>query len=237
MTELLDLTNFQVSNTSLTEFILGLILTIVYSLFLRKIYIIYSTSVSNKSIVANIFPLFAISIFLIVITIKSSIVLSLGLVGALSIIRFRTAIKEPEQIVYFLILTGISIASAAGAYTFPILIILFIYIYNMANSNSRKKNIYSVNDQLIITVDKIENNVIEELIKILNNSNVDVDIQSINKRDEQTIIVLKLSDFNLNSLSIVEDFLENKKISKRTLEFFSSSEWNILKKNPRVILI
>lgn len=224
MTELLDLTNFQVSNTSLSEFILGLSLTIIYSLFLRKIYITYSTSVSNKSLVANIFPLFAVSIFLIVITIKSSIVLSLGLVGALSIIRFRTAIKEPEQIVYFLILTGISIASAAGAYIFPILIILFIYIYNMSNSNSRKKNIYSVNDQLIITVDKIENNVIEELIKILNNSNVDVDVQSINKRDEQTTIVLKLSNFNLNSLSIVEDFLENNKISNRTLEFFSSSE-------------
>lgn len=224
MTELLDLTNFQVSNTSLSEFILGLSLTIIYSLFLRKIYITYSTSVSNKSLVANIFPLFAVSIFLIVITIKSSIVLSLGLVGALSIIRFRTAIKEPEQIVYFLILTGISIASAAGAYIFPILIILFIYIYNMSNSNSRKENIYSVNDQLIITVDKIENNVIEELIKILNDSNVDVDIQSINKRDGQTTIVLKLSDFNLNSLSIVEDFLENNKISNRTLEFFSSSE-------------
>ena len=224
MTELLDLTNFQVSNTSLSEFILGLSLTIIYSLFLRKIYITYSTSVSNKSLVANIFPLFAVSIFLIVITIKSSIVLSLGLVGALSIIRFRTAIKEPEQIVYFLLLTGISIASAAGAYIFPILIILFIYIYNMSNSNSRKKNIYSVNDQLIITVDKIENNVIEELIKILNNSNVDVDVQSINKRDGQTTIVLKLSDFNLNSLSIVEDFLENNKISNRTLEFFSSSE-------------
>lgn len=237
MTELLDLTNFQVSNTSLSEFILGLSLTIIYSLFLRKIYITYSTSVSNKSLVANIFPLFAVSIFLIVITIKSSIVLSLGLVGALSIIRFRTAIKEPEQIVYFLILTGISIASAAGAYIFPILIILFIYIYNMSNSNSRKENIYSVNDQLIITVDKIENNVIEELIKILNNSNVDVDVQSINKRDEQTTIVLKLSNFNLNSLSIVEDFLENNKISNRTLEFFSSSEWNILKENLKVTII
>tara|TARA_B100000900_G_C20572612_1_gene713920 strand:+ start:13 stop:687 length:675 start_codon:yes stop_codon:yes gene_type:complete len=224
MSELLDLTNFQISNTSLSEFILGLILTIIYSLFLRKIYIKFSSSVSNKSIVANIFPLFATSIFLIVITIKSSIVLSLGLVGALSIIRFRTAIKEPEQIVYFLILTGISIASAAGAYVFPILIIVFIYIYNQINSNSRKNNVYSVNDQLIITVDKIENKTIEELIKILNNSNVNVDIQSINKKDEQTIIVLKLSDFDLNSLSIVEDFLENKKISKRALEFFSSSE-------------
>ena len=234
MSELLDFTNLQITNTSLSEFLLGLVLTTIYSLFLRSIYISFSSSVSNKPIIANIFPLFAVSIFLIVITIKSSIVLSLGLVGALSIIRFRTAIKEPEQIVYFLILTGISIASAAGAYTSPILVIGFIYIYNKLNSNSRKKNVYSVNDQLIITADKIENKVIEELIKVINNSNVDVDIQSIKKRDEQTIIVLKLSDFDLTSLSTVEDFLENKKISNATLEFFSSSEWNTIKKNPKI---
>ena len=224
MSELLDLSNLQISNSSLSEFLLGLTLSIIYSLLLRRIYISFSTSVSNKAIIANIFPLFSISIFLIVITIKSSIVLSLGLVGALSIIRFRTAIKEPEQIVYFLILTGISIASAAGAYSFPILVIGFIYIYNKLNSNSRKKNVYSVNDQLVITADKIENTVILELIKVINNSNVDVNIQSIKKRDEQTIIVLKLSDFDLTSLSTVEDFLENKKISNTTLEFFSSSE-------------
>ena len=43
------------------------------------------------------------NIFVIVITIKSSLVLSLGLVGALSIIRFRTAVKEPEQLVYYLV--------------------------------------------------------------------------------------------------------------------------------------
>jgi len=224
MSELLDFSNLQISNSSLSEFLLGLTLSIIYSLLLRRIYISFSTSVSNKAIIANIFPLFSISIFLIVITIKSSIVLSLGLVGALSIIRFRTAIKEPEQIVYFLILTGISIASAAGAYSFPILVIGFIYIYNKLNSNSRKKNVYSVNDQLVITADKIENTVILELIKVINNSNVDVNIQSIKKRDEQTIIVLKLSDFDLTSLSTVEDFLENKKISNTTLEFFSSSE-------------
>ena len=97
MDELLNLSNLQLSNTSLLEFLIGFILTIIYSLVIRIIYTKYSVSVSNKVLIANTFPLFSISIFLIVITIKSSIVLSLGLVGALSIIRFRTAIKEPEQ--------------------------------------------------------------------------------------------------------------------------------------------
>ena len=119
MNDLIDLSNFQVVGSSASEFIIGLLITILLSILIKKIYLRFSNSVSNKSIIADIFPLFSVSIFLIVITIKSSIVLSLGLVGALSIIRFRTAIKEAEQIVYFLILTGISIAVAAGSYLTP----------------------------------------------------------------------------------------------------------------------
>ena len=109
MNDLMDFSNLELSSTSLSQFLIGFIVTVFLSLLLRLIYIKYSDSVSNKSLIANIFPLFGVSIFLIVITIKSSIVLSLGLVGALSIIRFRTAIKEAEQIVYFLILTPVSL--------------------------------------------------------------------------------------------------------------------------------
>ena len=122
MSDLIDFGNLELSSTSLSQFLIGFIVTIFLSLLLRLIYIKYSDSVSNKLLIANIFPLFGVSIFLIVITIKSSIVLSLGLVGALSIIRFRTAIKEAEQIVYFLILTGIAIATAAGSYFFHLIL-------------------------------------------------------------------------------------------------------------------
>ena len=139
MSDLLGLSELQLSATSLSEFIIGFTLTIIFSLLIKNIYIYHSNSVSNKTIVANIFPLFSVAIFLIVITIKSSIVLSLGLVGALSIIRFRTAIKEAEQIVYFLILTAIAIAAAAGSYLFPVLLVLFVYIYNYYKTKHIKK--------------------------------------------------------------------------------------------------
>ena len=80
MSDLLGLNNIELSSTSLSQFIIGFTLTIILSLILRIIYIRFSSSVSNKLLTANIFPLFGVSIFLIVITIKSSIVLSLGLV-------------------------------------------------------------------------------------------------------------------------------------------------------------
>ena len=216
--------NLSLNTTSLAQFIIGFSLTIVLSILLKIIYIKYSVSVSNKNIIADIFPLFAVSIFLIVITIKSSIVLSLGLVGALSIIRFRTAIKEAEQIVYFLILTGVSIATAANSYLFPIIFVFFVFVYNFYLNNNKENIIHSVNDQLVITVNKIDNNIIDELALILTESKVNVEIQSINKTKNNTVIVLKLSDFKLDTLTIVEEFLLKKKVSSTEIQFFSSSE-------------
>ena len=54
-----------------------------------------------------------ITTFIIISIVKSSLALSLGLVGALSIIRFRTAIKEPEELGYFFM--AISIGLGLGA--------------------------------------------------------------------------------------------------------------------------
>jgi hypothetical protein len=224
MEDLFDISNLQVVGTTVTEFIIGLLLTGILSILIKNIYLSFSNSVSNKSIIANIFPLFSVSIFLIVITIKSSIVLSLGLVGALSIIRFRTAIKEAEQIVYFLILTGISIAVAAGSYLTPFLLVLFIYGYNYYLSTKKNKSVYSINDQIVLTLDKVDNKSVEELIVTLNERNVNVEVQSIIKKDDQTVIVLKVSDFDLTKLSLVEEFLKTNKIKNKEIQFFSSAE-------------
>ena len=112
MSDLIDFGNLELSSTSLSQFLIGFIVTIFLSLLLRLIYIKYSDSVSNKLLIANIFPLFGVSIFLIVITIKSSIVLSLGLVGALSIIRFRTVIKDTKDTAF--VFLALAAGMAAG---------------------------------------------------------------------------------------------------------------------------
>ena len=74
---------------------------------------------------------------------------------------------------------------------------------------------------------KLENSILNDLVNLLNENNVKVEIQSINKREDNTVIVLKLSDFNLKSLTLVEEFFKNKKTSIKDIQFFSSSEWNI----------
>ncbi|HMK46679.1 MAG TPA: DUF4956 domain-containing protein [Methanocella sp.] len=80
---------------------------------LGYVYVRFGTSISNRAYLARNFVLIAMTTTLIIIVVKSSLALSLGLVGALSIVRFRTAIKEPEELA-FLFLT-IAIGLGLGA--------------------------------------------------------------------------------------------------------------------------
>ena len=87
----------------------------------------------NKLLFSNhMFP-FVLSIFFIVTVIKSSIALSLGLVGALSIIRFRTAIKEPGQLIVLLVLTALGISIAAEKEPISILVTILYALHAFFN--------------------------------------------------------------------------------------------------------
>lgn len=108
-------------STDVLEFCFALFLTILLSYATEKIYNKYSKAASNKEFFSSFFILFSVSIFLIFSIIKSSVVLSLGLVGALSVVRFRNAIKDTEQIMYLLLLIAISISLAANQYIFVII--------------------------------------------------------------------------------------------------------------------
>ena len=224
MNDFFELFNIELSPASFTDFLIGLINTVIFSIAVSYIYRKYSNSVSNKVILSNLFPVFAVAIFLIILTIKTSIVLSLGLVGALSIIRFRTAIKEPEQIVFFLIITAISISTAANAFIFPLFIVLFVWAYYYYLSLNNKKEVHSINDQLVISSKNLDNKILDELISFLIDQNVNVEVQSINKDNLRSTVVLKISNFNIKIFDIVELFLNEKELKELEIQFFSSAK-------------
>ena len=103
MDELLNIKEFLDINTPKIQpvvMIFNFILTVIMSFITRKFYLTYSNSINGKMYVANVLPILSCIIFTVIVIIKSSLALSLGLVGALSIVRFRTPIKEPEELVY-----------------------------------------------------------------------------------------------------------------------------------------
>lgn len=223
MEELLQLNSASLSSVSLVDFIIGFAETILFSLVILWIYNKFSLSVANKRITSSLFPLFAVSIFIIVITIKSSIVLSLGLVGALSIIRFRTAVKEQEQIIYLLILTGISISTAAGSFLYPFAFVVFIFIYSFLRYKNSIKIQQTINDQLIVKGANISEETISSLIKLIS-ADSNVVIQSINKTENLDTIVLKISDFSFDRFSVIQKHLEKDKIKSLSTQYFSSTD-------------
>ena len=66
---------------------------------------------------------------LVILAVTSNVVLSLGMVGALSIVRFRTAIKEPLDIAFLFWSIAVGIVLAAGLLTLAVIGSLFIGIF------------------------------------------------------------------------------------------------------------
>jgi uncharacterized membrane protein YhiD involved in acid resistance len=92
---------------------LNLIIGLVLSLIVAWYYEHFGQSLSNRAKFARLLPVLSLTTALVISIVKSSLALSLGLVGALSIVRFRTAIKEPEELIFLFI--AIAIGLGVGA--------------------------------------------------------------------------------------------------------------------------
>ena len=87
---------------------------------------------------------------LIISIVKSSLALSLGLVGALSIVRFRAAIKEPEELGYLFLAIGIGLG--LGADQVKITILAFVIISAILIIRKKRSNNSEDNQNLHLTV-------------------------------------------------------------------------------------
>ncbi len=106
--------------------VFNLFLSAVLSLILGWVYTKYGSALSNrKQFARNFLPITMTTMFIITI-VKSSLALSLGLIGALSIIRFRTAIKEPEELSYLFLTIAIGMGIGANQAIITIITLLII---------------------------------------------------------------------------------------------------------------
>lgn len=103
--------------------ICALVIYLVYKIFYRGA--VYSESFAVLIVMTTVVTAF------VVITIGSNLVLSLGMVGALSIVRFRSAVKDPLDIGFLFWGIAAGITSGAGLYPFSLIataVISLIYI-------------------------------------------------------------------------------------------------------------
>ena len=99
------------------SFLFLMLVSLFSSFLIAYLYTHFYASRATGSQVHRAFPLLGISITAIFLAIQFSLPLSLGLLGALSIVRFRTPIKEPEEIGFIMLV----IASAIACATFKLM--------------------------------------------------------------------------------------------------------------------
>src|SRR3989344_2428931 len=107
------LVNQQVS-INYSYLVLALAVAALLSFILGKLYVKYGSSISNRKKFSSNFVLLSTTTTLIIMIVKSSLALSLGLVGALSIVRFRAAIKEPEELAFLFLVIAIGLGFGAS---------------------------------------------------------------------------------------------------------------------------
>lgn len=175
---------------SINDIVLVIFVTLIVSMFMFVIY--------RKSFSGNIYNHnFNVSLVLmalitseIIMTISSNLVLSLGMVGALSIVRFRTAVKEPLDIVFMFWAIAIGITTGAKLYTLSIVSSLMIGLITVVllrykNSN----NVYL----LILQYEDLTN---DELIKELSKLNYKIKSKTISMGLVELTLEVKLMGAN-----------------------------------------
>lgn len=197
------LSQFNTENISIVDFIINLLLTLITSYALSFVYSRYGASLSNRNKLAQTLVLLSITTMIIITIVKSSLALSLGLVGALSIVRFRTAIKEPEELAFFFIAISIGLGFGADQKIITLVGVLFVLLFVILTGATNKKR--QAQQNLILSIIGGSEKVDEaQIISTLKQFCSQVDIKRIDQSKDVAELSLSV-EFNG-----VEDLLQAK---------------------------
>jgi hypothetical protein len=177
MDQLTQLLSQPQAQVSIPVLILDIILAAVCAAMLAKFYDRYGYSLSNRSRLSRNFIPIAVTTALIITIVKSSLALSLGLVGALSIVRFRSAIKEPEELAFLFL--AIAVGLGFGANQHIVTLVAFGMILTILYFQRLKKELTNTNLYLSVLVPGKKQVDLGPLLKVLKGSCQKLDIRRV----------------------------------------------------------
>ncbi|MDE6670910.1 MAG: DUF4956 domain-containing protein [Ruminococcus sp.] len=162
----------RVTAVSVTDMIIGVVLSFLLGMF---IFYVYKKTFNGVLYSAN-FGLSLVGLCMIatvlIMAVSSNVVLSLGMVGALSIVRFRTAIKEPLDIVFLFWAISCGIILATGMIPLAVFgsIIIGVVLLVFANKNIKENQYLLVislenSDTEDTVIKKVSENTLKSIIK------------------------------------------------------------------------
>ena len=133
---------------NLGESILIIFLALLAGFLVRFLYKRFGNSFSSKTSYSNTLLMVTVCVACLIAVVKSSLALSLGLVGALSVVRFRTAVKEPYTLSFILFSVCLGISIGASQYIFASMTALVgIFIAIFINRLSTEKHENEISNQ------------------------------------------------------------------------------------------
>ncbi len=175
---------------------------------LSVVYNRYGQSMSNRTQLSKVFMIVGLTTFIIIAIVKSSLALSLGLVGALSIVRFRTAIKEPEELGYFFMSIAIGLGMGANQLLptiigFIMLLIIIVFQSKVMSKSSITQNLlidlHCDNNDKTALLDKISHTIISNTTQL--------EVKRIKHKENFIAVNFQVKVNSLSDLNVINDEL------------------------------
>jgi len=195
----------------LSNFILSLFCAAVLSFVVHLFYVRFSTTLSNRIEFSKNFVVLGVATCIVIMIVKSSLALSLGLVGALSIVRFRAAVKDPLDIIFMFWSISVGIANGVAnlkvSFTATLVIAVIILLLSKLPAIKPAKI-------LIIKINPSKEN---ELFNLFKSSKTKFKLKSRSQKESYLELIgeirLQDDDAILNSINSLDSSVETNLIS------------------------
>jgi len=195
------------ASINILVFLVQLLVTTILSFIVGYFYIRFGNALSNRTALAKTFVLISLTTMLIISIVKSSLALSLGLVGALSIVRFRTAIKEPEELAYFFMVIAIGLGIGAGQFIVTALGTLglcsIIFLMGLAKNKTITQN-------FTVQLEQATKSDIESILNTLEAYSTQLTLHRLDDHPQQTSLSFSVSFSDIHKLLSTKEDLQKK---------------------------
>jgi len=205
------------------DFAINMLIAMLIANLIKYTYIKCGNSVSNRKNLARNLPLLTITTVFIITIVKSSLALSLGLVGALSIVRFRTAVKEPIELLYLFLCIAVGLGLGADQRVISIIssiiVLGYIWITFMTENEDQP-----FNENMVVSVEShgIEKFELLDIIAVLKKSCAFVSLIRIDESQERIEAHFDVEFISLEHVS---------KLRKSSLAFDENVQITIMDNN------
>lgn len=199
----------ETSRISLFPFLMNLAGATLLALLLAGLYARFGNSLSNRKLFSRNLVYITMTTMLVISIVKTSLALSLGLVGALSIVRFRAAIKEPEELAFLFL--AIAIGLGFGASQGPVTLLAFVVISGVVMvMNRMHRHRQEQNLHLTVVSSGPDRLKMDDVVQILKDTCTEVALRRLDEDGDSIQATFKVAMDHLEQLEQVREKLRGR---------------------------